>query len=72
MSERRTPWQHLSRLEQSILAPKLIDLANKQTVDDSDLETAGELFNRIAVETAPEVMLSIPKRSRHTYSPLGT
>jgi len=52
MSERRTPWQHLSRLEQSILAPKLIDLTNKQTVEDSDLETAGDLFNRISVETA--------------------
>jgi hypothetical protein len=58
------------RLEQSILAPKLIDLANKQTVEDSDLETAGELFNRISVETAAGGDALDPKAfAPHTYRP---
>lgn len=52
-SDRKTPWQHLSRLEQSILAPKIIDLTNAQSpLTDEDLQRAGELFNTISIDTA--------------------
>jgi hypothetical protein len=52
-SVRKTPWQHLSRLEQSILAPKIIDLANVPVpLTDEDLIRAGEFFNTISIDTA--------------------
>ena len=52
-SDRKTPWQHLSRLEQTILAPKIIDLPDgSDSVTDDDLVRAGELFNTISIDTS--------------------
>ncbi len=50
-SETKTPWQQLSRLEQRLLVPKLIDCKLEgEFPTEADHERAGLVFDRIAVD----------------------
>ena len=54
-AEVKTPWQHLSRLEQRLLVPKLIDRAAAgELPSEEDHQRAGLVFDRIAVDANAE------------------
>jgi hypothetical protein len=53
--EVKTPWQHLSRLEQRLLVPKLIDCETEgELPSEADHERAGVVFDGIAVDENAE------------------